>query len=171
MNYFSGLWLLCYDYHYNSYHYSLKKLNGIWSSTQSNLPTNIFIFSSIMLSKKFQLEKNLFKWNISKTPDCEICLLPETLDITLVHTWHHNSALNFLATCFKAMHVYFLLWILRAFFPFYHNLRSTAPWLTYRNQGNGLYVLELTIGFQTNFNTLITESQRNIQPLISDLKF
>ena len=59
--------------------HSLEKLNGIWSSTQSNLPSNIFNFTIKYLNNTLPTRKNLLKWNLSQTSDCEFCLLPETL--------------------------------------------------------------------------------------------
>ena len=83
---------------------------GIWSSTKSNLPSNIFNFTIKYLNNTLPTRKHLLKWNLSQTSNCGFFLLQETLLHVVAgckmyldqgrYTWRHNSALNFLATFF-----------------------------------------------------------------------
>ena len=50
--------------------HSLKKLNGLWSVVQSNLPTNIFNFTIKYLNNILPTRKNLSLWNLSQSSDC-----------------------------------------------------------------------------------------------------
>ena len=44
--------------------HSLKKLNGIWSGVQSNLPVNIYNFTIKYLSNTLPTRKNLCLWKL-----------------------------------------------------------------------------------------------------------
>ena len=59
--------------------HSLKKLNSLWSKTQSKLPTNIFHFNIKYLNNSLATRKNLYLWNLSSTSDCSSCFQPESL--------------------------------------------------------------------------------------------
>ena len=59
--------------------HSLKKLNGIWSGVQSNLPVNIYNFTIKYLDNTLPTRKNLCLWKLRQSSDCQFCLLSETL--------------------------------------------------------------------------------------------
>ena len=59
--------------------HSLKKLNSLWSKTQSKLPTNIFNFTIKYLNNTLATRKNLYLWNLFATSDCSSCSQPEPL--------------------------------------------------------------------------------------------
>ena len=59
--------------------HSFPKLNTIWSATQSNLPINIFNFTIKYLSNTLPTRKNLFRWSLSQTSDCQFWFLLEIL--------------------------------------------------------------------------------------------
>ena len=161
--------------------HSLGKLNGIWSSTQSNLPSNIFNFTIKYLINTLPTRKNLLKWNLSQTSDCEFCLLPETLLHVVAgckvyldqgrYTWRHNSALNFLATPFQAINGSSLYADLPGFLsPSIITGDQLRPDLLLKTKENCLYVLELTIGFETNLNCNAVRKSEKYATLVSDLK-
>ena len=161
--------------------HSLEKLNGIWSSTQSNLPSNIFNFTIKYLNNTLPTRKNLLKWNLSQTSDCEFCLLPETLLHVVAgckvyldqgrYTWRHNSALNFLATSFQAINGSSLYADLPGFLsPSIITGDQLRPDLLLKTKENCLYVLELTIGFETNLNCNAVRKSEKYATLVSDLK-
>ena len=93
--------------------HSLKKLNGIWSGVQSNLPVNIYNFTIKYVSNTLPTRKNLSLWKLRQSSDCQFCLLPETLLHVVAgckvcleqgrYTWWHNSVLSFLATSLKVV--------------------------------------------------------------------
>ena len=161
--------------------HSLEKLNGIWSSTQSNLPSNIFNFTINYLNNTLPTRKNLLKWNLRQTSDCEFYLLPKTLLHVVAgckvyldqgrYTWRHNSALNFLATSFQAINGSSLYADLPGFLsPSIITGDQLRPDLLLKTKENCLYVLELTIGFETNLSCNAIRKSEKYANLISDLK-
>ena len=87
------------------------------------------------------------------------------------NTWRHNSALNFLATSFKAINGSSLYAYLQGF------LSSSIitgdqlrPGLLLKTKENCLYVLKLTIGFETNLSCNANRKSEKYATLISDLK-
>ena len=59
--------------------HSMKSLNSLWSSAQSNLPKNIVNFSIRYLNNTLANRVNLYKWKLSQSSDCSFCLCPESL--------------------------------------------------------------------------------------------
>ena len=144
------------------------------------LVTSLTLPSSI-LTTLFQLRKNLLKWNLSQISDCEFCLLPEKLLHVVAgckvyldqgrYTWHHNSALNFLATSFQAINGSSLYADLPGFLsPSIITGDHLRPDLLLKTKENCLYVLELTIGFETNLNCNAVRKSEKYATLVSDLK-
>ena len=161
--------------------HSLEKLNGIWSITQSNLPSNIFTFTIKYLNNTLPTRKNLLKWNLGQTSDCEFCLLPETLLHVIAgckvyldlghYTLPHNSALNFLATSFQAINRSSLYADLPGFLsPSIITGDQLRPDFLLKNKENCLFVLELSMGFETNLNCSVNRKSEKYATLISDLK-
>ena len=58
---------------------SLTQLNSLWSSAQSSLPRNIFIFTVRYLNNTLDNRTNLHEWKLSSLPDCSFCLKLESL--------------------------------------------------------------------------------------------
>ena len=85
--------------------FSLKKLNSLWSKSQSNLPKNIYNFTICYINNSLPTCRNLTKWGIMSNSDCSFCLKPETLLHVVAgcqsylprFTWRHDSVLNFIA--------------------------------------------------------------------------
>ena len=85
--------------------FSLKKLNSLWSKSQSNLPKNIYNFTIRYINNSLPTRRNLTKWGIISNSDCSFCLKPETLLHVVAgcqsylprFTWRHDSVLNFIA--------------------------------------------------------------------------
>ena len=59
--------------------FSLKKLNSLWSKSQSNLPKNIYNFTIRCINNSLPTRRNLTKWGIMSNSDRSFCLKPETL--------------------------------------------------------------------------------------------
>ena len=85
--------------------FSLKKLNSLWSKSQSNLPKNIYNFTICYINNSLPTRRNLTKWGIMSNSDCSFCLKPETLLHVVAgcqsylprFTWRHDSVFNFIA--------------------------------------------------------------------------
>ena len=134
-----------------------------------------------MVTNTLPTRKNLLKWNLSQTSDCESCLLPETLLRVVAgckvyldqgrYTLRHDSALNFLATSFQAINGSYLFADLPGFLsPSIITGDQLRPDLLLETKGNCLYVLELTIGFETNLNCNAVRKLEKYATLVSDLK-
>ena len=161
----------CYRYCY----YSLQKLNRTWSDVQGKLPKNIFNFAIKYLSNSLPTRQYLCKWNFSKTSDCSFCLLPETLLRVLagckVYRFTWRRVLNFLPTSLKAINRSSLY----ADIPGFHSPSiitgdKLRPNLLLKTNDNSLYVLELTVGFETNLASNSTRKKNKYAPLLSELK-
>ena len=140
-------------------------MNSVWSLAQRNLPKNIFNFTNRYINNSLPTRKNLVKWGTSSTSDCSFCLLPETLPETLLHvvsgcntylvqgryTWRHDSTPTILALFFKFVRDS----IIFADLPGFINPSATTgdnlrPDLLLVLPNKCLYILELTVGFESN---------------------
>ena len=161
----------------NVANYSLSKLNSLWSSTQSKLPKNIYNFSIRYINNTLPTRNNLVKWGILQSPDCSFCLHSESL-LHVVSgcqhyldrfTWRHNSVLNFIASSLKQIENTTL----------YADLDdcknpSIITGDNYRpdmilKTPETLYVLELTVGFESNLINNVERKQVKYARLITDL--
>ena len=161
--------------------HSFKKLHGIWSLAQSNLPTNIFNFTIKYLNNTLPTRKNLNLWKLSQSSDCQFCLLPETLLHVVAgckvyleqgrYTWRHNSVLNFLATSLKVVEGSSMYADIPGFpSPSIITGHDLRPDLLLHTKDNCLYILELTIGFETNLNNNAERKHLKYSQLVSDLR-
>ena len=161
--------------------HSLKKLNGIWSGVQSNLAVNIYNFTIKYLSNTLPTCKNLCLWKLRQSSDCQFCLLPETLLHVVAgckvyleqgrYTWRHNSVLSFLATSLKVVEGSSLYADIPGFpSPSIITGDALRPDLLLKTKDNCLYLLELTIGFETNLSNNAERKCLKYSRLVSDLR-
>ena len=161
--------------------HSLPKFNSIWSSAQSNLPKNIFNFTVRYINNTLPTRKNLSKWGLSSSPDCSFCLMPESLLHIVAgcstylnegrYTWRHNSVLQFIASTFQTIKGASLFADLPGFVtPSVITGDSLRPDLLLEVHNKCLYILELTIGYETNLTSNIARKDRKYQDLIRTLK-
>ena len=161
--------------------HSLKKLNGMWSGVQSNLPVNIYNFTIKYLSNTLPTRKNLCLWKLRQSSDCQFCLLPETLLHVVAgckvyleqgrYTWRHNSVLSFLATSLKVVEGSSLYADIPGFpSPSIITGDALRPDLLLKTKDNCLYILELTIGFETNLSNNAERKRLKYSRLVSDLR-
>ena len=140
---------------------SFKKFNIIWSGEQSNLPVNIYNFAIKYLSNTLPTCKNLCLWKLRQSSDCQFCLLPETLLHVVAgckvyleqgrYTWRHNSVLSFLATSLKVVEGSSLYADIPGFpSPSIITGDDIRPDLLLKTKDNCLYIMELTISFDSN---------------------
>ena len=159
---------------------SLKKLNSTWSSVQSKMPKNIFNFTIRYLNNTLATRKNLCLWGLSPTSECSLCLQPESLLHVVAgckayleqgrYTWRHNSVLHFLATSFQAVQGSILHADLPGFLsPCIITGDNLRPDLLLTTANNILYILELTVGFETNLEVNARRKREKYRPLVRDL--
>ena len=126
------------------------------------MPHNIFNFTVRYLNNSLATRKNLARWNLSQTSDCSFCLHPESLLHVVAgcktylegrFTWRHNSALQFIANSFQSIVGSTLYVDLLGFlFPCIITDDTIHPGLLLVTADKKLFVLQLTLDFETNLN-------------------
>ena len=140
---------------------STSTFNSLWSSVQSKLPKNIFNFTIRYMNNTLPTRKNLSKWGLSSTSDCSFCSSPETLLHIVAgwetylnegrFTWRHDSVLNFLASTLTAVKNSRLYVDIPGFVnPSVLTGDNLRPDLLLAIENKCLYILELTVGFESN---------------------
>ena len=160
--------------------FSLSQLTKIWSASQSNLPKNIFNFTVRYINNSFPTRQNLTRWGITPTSGCSKCLTPETLLHVVAgcqsyldrFTWRHDSILNFLATCLQTVNGSCLY----ADLPGYRTPSILTgdiyrPDLLRQTSNECLYIVELTVGFESNLQKNSERKEGKYAQLIKSVKF
>ena len=153
----------------------------LWSIVQQNMPKNIFSFMIKYLNNTLPTRKNLYKWSLSDSPSCSFCLHPETLQHVVSscksyledgrYTWRHNSVLLHIANSFSSLQRCRLFVDLPSFpSPSLITGDSLRPDLALISPDNTLYILELTVGFETNIEVNNKRKAIKYGPLIQDLR-
>ena len=141
--------------------YSLSQTSSVWSRVQQKLPKNIFNFTIKYLNNTLATRKNLHKRSLAQSPSCSFCLQNETLQHIVSscksyldhgrYNWRHDSVLLCLSTSFS----YFPEWSIYADLPSFPTPSlisgdTLRPDLILHNKHkNILYILELTVGFES----------------------
>ena len=160
--------------------FSCQTTSRFWSTVQQNMPRNIFNFSIKYLNNTLPTRKNLCKWSISQSSACSFCLQSETLQHVISsckcyleegrYTWRHNSVLLYLANTFSSLSPCKIYADLPSFTsPCLITGDSLRPDLLLVTGNNVLYILELTLGFETNMQVNSTRKANKYNRLIKDL--
>ncbi|CAB4003346.1 Hypothetical predicted protein [Paramuricea clavata] len=159
--------------------FSLSKLNGIWSKSQSNLPKNIYNFTIRYINNSLPTRKNLTKWGILSNSDCSFCLNPETLLHVVAgcqtylprFTWRHDSVLNFIAQTLQPVNNSTLFVDLPGYkSPSIVTGDTFRPDLLLSINSDCLYILELSVGYESNLQTNVDRKRRRYEDLITQQK-
>ena len=160
---------------------SLKMANSLWSSLQSSIPRNIFNFTAKYSNNSLATRRHLARWNLSQTADSFFCLRPGSLLHVVAgcktylnegsFTWRHNSALLFVANSLQSV-VGSTLYVDHPGFlsPSIVTGDAFRPDLLLVIEERRLFVLELTVGFETNLNINAQRERDKYQHLQHDLK-
>ena len=141
--------------------YSTISLNSIWSAVQSKLPKNIFNFTIRYVNNTLPTRKNLQKWGISTTSECAFCLSPKSLLHVVAgcntylnegrFTWRHDSVLNLIASMLKPLNCSKPYADLPCYIsPSVVTGDTLRPDLVLTIENKCMYILELTVGFESN---------------------
>ena len=158
--------------------FSLQSLNSVWSSAQSSLPKNIYNFTIRYINNSLPTRKNLTKWAISPSSECSFCFKPETLLHVVAgcqyylerFTWRHNSVLNFLATTLQPINSSTLYADIDGFNnPSVITGDAHRPDLVLLTSSGCLYVLELTVGFESNLKNNIERKKEKYKNTVKSL--
>ena len=155
--------------------------NSLWSSVQSKLPKNTFNFTIRYINNTLPTRKNLSKWGLSSTSDCSFCSSPETLLHIVAgcetylnegrFTWRHDSVLNFLASTLTAVQNSRLYVDIPGFVnPSVLTGDNSRPDLLLAIENECLYILELTVGFESNLQVNANRKRQKYLDLIEEQK-
>jgi hypothetical protein len=159
--------------------FSLPQVNAIWSTCQSKLPKNIFNFTIRYINNTLPTRKNLARWCLSSSTECSFCLKPESLLHVVAgcnsylnrFTWRHDSVLNFIANIVQPMNFNNLYVDLPGFLnPSIVTGDKYRPDLLLTTKDNCLYILELTVGYETNLRNNIKRKQEKYTDVIKEQK-
>ena len=160
---------------------SLSKLNSIWSSVQSNLPKNIFNFTVRYINHTLPTRMNLSKWGLATSTDFHFCQKVEFLLHVVAacnnylnegrYAWRHDSFLHLIISSLQGV----IGTTLHADLPSIispsvitgDNLRPDLL-LTFKN--TCLYIIELTVGFETNLSINAARKTNKCQDLTVNLR-
>ena len=157
-----------------------QKTRSLWSTVQQHMPKNIFNFTIKYLNNTLATRKNLNKWAISQSSACSFCLKPETLQHVVSsctvyleegrYTWRHNSVLLFLAKTLSSLSNCSIYADLPSFLsPSFITGDSLRPDLALLIDNSSLYIIELTVGFESNVQINSDRKKTKYASLISDL--
>ena len=159
--------------------HSTFSLNSLWSSVQSKLPKNIFNFTIRYINNTLPTRKNLLKWGISSTSECSFCLEPESLLHVVAgcksylnqgrFTWRHDSVLSIIASTLKSVQNSDLYVDLPGYLsPSVITGDELRPDLLITLENKIIYIIELTVGYETNLLNNATRKRHKYEELIND---
>ena len=123
--------------------------------------------------------KNFQKWRLTSSSECSFCLHPESLLHVVAgcssyldrFPWRHDSILQFITNNLLLPHIQKIY----ADLPSFPNPSAITgddhhPDLLILIKDNCLYILELTVGYETNFRNNINRKHLKYEKLIMDQK-
>ena len=160
--------------------YSLSSVNSIWSEAQSHRPKNIYNFAIRFINNSLPTRKNMARWGLSQSPDCSFCRNPESLLHVVAgcqqyldrFTWGHDSILNFIAMSLQpVINVHSSLYAdVNGFLnPSIITGENYRPDLLFLIHSKCLYVLELTVCFESNLNNNAVRKKEKYVNLINEM--
>ena len=158
-----------------------SKTRGLWSKVQKNMPRNILNFTIKYLNNTLATRKNLCKWSLSSTSACSFCFQSETLQHIVSscksyldngrYTWRHNSVLLHLANSLSSLKNTSLFADLPTFpSPSLVTGDSLRPDLVLILNETSVYMLELTVGFESNITINSDRKLAKCRPLFNSLR-
>ena len=143
-----------------------------------NMPKNIFNFIVKYMNNTLATKKNLCKGSLSTTSACPFCFPSETLQHVVFscnsnlqdgrYTWRHNSVLLNIARAFSSVANSSLYAELPNFpSPSLITGDSLRPDLVLVLNNASIYVLELTVSFESNININSDRKATKYRPLIN----
>ena len=144
------------------------------------MPKNTFNFSLKYLNNTLATRKNLCKWSILQSSACSFCLQAESLQHVVSscnsyldegrYICRHNSVLLFLAKTFSSFSDCLLYADLPSFLsPSIITGDSLRPDLVLISNNSTLYILELTLGFESNIQINSDRKASKYSSLLLDL--
>ena len=160
--------------------YRSKQTRSLWTKAHCNMPKNIFNFIVKYMNNTLATKKNLCKWSLSTTSACSFCFQSETLQHVVSssnsyiqdgrYTWRHNSVLLRIARTLSSVANSSLFADLPNFpSPSLITGDSLCLDLVLVLNNAFVYVLELTVGFESNIKINSDRKATKYLPLINHL--
>ena len=155
--------------------FSLSHLNKVWSTAQSKHSKNIYNFTIRYINNSLPTRKNRSRWGLSSSSECSFCLGPESLLHVVAgcqcfldrFTWRHNSILNFLANTLQTVNGSALYADVPGFkSPSIITGHTYRPDLLLSLSNGSLYVVELTVGYETNLENNVKRKKAKYRELV-----
>ena len=138
-----------------------SKTRHLWSKVQKNIPRNIFTFTIKYLNNTLATKKNLCKWSHSSSSACSFCHQSESFQHIVSscksyledgrYTLRHNSVLLHISRTLSSLQDSSLYTDLPSFpSPSLITGDSLRPDLVLVLNSTTVYLLELTVGFESN---------------------
>ena len=140
---------------------------------------NIFNFTVRYINNSLPTRQNLARRVLLPTSDCRQCLAPETLLHVVAgcqsylerFTWRHDSVLNFLAMNLQTVNDSCLYVDLPGYkSPSIITGDTYRPDLLLPTSSRCLYIIELTVGFESNLQKNVERKKSKYKELISEQK-
>ena len=155
---------------------ALPKAKNYWFQTQHRLPRNIFCFTVRYMNNSLACLSNLARWGINTSPNCIFCREIQTTKHIVAgctpcldrYTWRHNSVLLNLAKFIEP-----IVKKLYCDLPSYSSPEivtgsSSRPDLLAIDEKNKRYVVELTVGHETNTEKNEKRKREKYEHLLRD---
>ncbi|CAB3992804.1 Hypothetical predicted protein, partial [Paramuricea clavata] len=158
--------------------FSFSHLSKVWSTAQSKFPKNIYNFTIRYINNSLPTRKNLSRWGLSSSSECSFCLGLESLLHVVAgcqcyldrFTWRHNSILNFLANTLQTVNGSALYADVPGFkSPSIITGDTYRPDLLLSLSNGSLYVVELTVGYETNLENNVNRKKAKYKELVKQL--
>ena len=159
---------------------SLLCLNSVRSSVQSKMPKNIFNFTVRYIHNTLPTQSNLTKLGISSSSDCSFCLTPKTFLHIVAgcksyldqgrFIWRHDSVLKFIAKSLTAVNGKIYSDLPEYLNPSIITGDKFRPDFPFIFPSNHLYILELTISYESNLSTNSLRKKTIYKELVSELQ-
>ena len=159
--------------------FSLPQVNTIWSTCQSKLPKNIFNFTIRYINNSLPTRRILQKWGLTSSSECSFSLSAESLlhvvagCSSYLHrlTWRHDSILQFIANNLPSQHIQNIYADLPSFpNPSVITGDDYRPDLVILSKDNCLYILGLTVGYETNLRNNINRKRLKYEKIMGQRK-
>ena len=161
------------------YIYIYRKINKVFIIIIIIIIIIIFNFTIRYINNTLPTCKNLVRWGLSSSTECSFCLNPESLLHVVAgcnsylnrFSWRHDSVLNFIANFLRPMIFNNLYVDIPGFLnPSIVTGDKYRPDLLLTTKDNCLYILELTVGYETNLRNNIKRKQEKYKEVIKEQK-
>ena len=156
----------------------LQSSKNAWFAVQGNLSRNLHNFTVRYLNNTLPHLSNMFTWGLAETKLCPLCNNIQSLLHVVAgcavsldrYTWRHNSVLNYIATFFKRFARELYADVSNFSSPSIITGEEMRPDLLIILDRSKMFVVELTIGFESNIAKKEVRKRNKYKNLTQSLK-